>query len=278
MRIYLALTASLLLTACNNLATLKERKPEANDYAGALASEYLEYADSLAEQKDASGADYFAVKGLKALSGDTVLPDVPAQDVADKQKAALVEARGGLVSIISENMQQVAAQKLARSILLYDCWHYKALRGQSTTPCREEFESSMVTLDDVAEQFAYTHVTPYPLEFDMGSAELSEDAKATIDMIASQLEGLARYKISVKGYQGNSKALRRLTQKRMQAVKAALVKAGGNAARIELEAPPASSKAVYLQCKDTAKEERQITVAVKTITPPTTDTKKILHD
>src|SRR5271170_6806366 len=88
----------LLLSGCASpLAKLRELNPQTDDFAGSLASEYLAYADSEAEQGRKLVAEHYAGKGLKAMKGEAVDPEPIDASLAPYDQEQLTAARAQLM-------------------------------------------------------------------------------------------------------------------------------------------------------------------------------------
>ncbi|MDX1974697.1 MAG: OmpA family protein [Rickettsiales bacterium] len=262
---HIAVIASLLLlTACSNLSSLSERNPQANDFPGTLAAEYLEFAKAQAEMGDTDASEHFAAKGLQTMKGYKVLPDEPSQAIGKRQRTQLVAARTAFVSLLSDDMRKEAPQQLARAQLLLECWLSKAAAKASVSPCKEEYESALADLNEIVDTLSYGVESEYDVAFAEGSAELEEEARAQLTQIAQKAAQLPRYRICFDGYTGPDRSFRKLAQRRIEVIRAELIKLHINPNRIEAR-KPASDKAVYLSHDEDDSDTDRIVVTIKTL-------------
>lgn len=153
MKKVLLILMAFSLTGCGaNLVLLAAHDPQATDFNSSLAAEYLAYAESMSEQDHPVLSEYYADKGLKALSGEPVPPEQAKDD--DK---AVIEGRKQLLAVLTDDVKSVAPQKLARAQLLFDCWQQQHRTGGNVkkAPCAEEFSASLAEVQEVADSFIH---------------------------------------------------------------------------------------------------------------------------
>jgi len=219
----------LLLTGCTSpLQQLKNIHPAAEDFPSSLASEYLAYADSEAEQGRQFAAEHYAGKGMKALKGEKVEPEAVDAKLPPVSREELTAARAQLMTVLNDNVKQTSPQKLAHAQLLFDCWQYELKRNlnQEKAPCGDEFKSTMAELQEVADPLIYSNATKHAILFAEKSTALSDEALATIKDIATQAKGAKRYTIQISGHIGKRAAQRTLSERRLSIVRKAFVQAG----------------------------------------------------
>lgn len=257
--------ALLLLSACApSLSELRQINPPALDFAGAMASEYQDFAASEDERGHVLTAERFAAKGLRALRGEDVPPDAvePSADAA--QREALAEARADLMEALTPSVKDAAPQELARAQLLYDCWNHYA--AEAPTPerslCEQQFNAALDDLIDVA-GLSSGRGFQRPFVFAENQLALTAEHKAMVDDVASHVLSLAAdsYWVQLKAYVGKKSAQRKLTESRLYAVKKALVASGVPARQVRV-VKVGSAKAVYLSRDDVAHDTKVVTLTV----------------
>lgn len=247
------LTCALLLAGCQPpLARLKSLSPEANDFPSALAAEYLSYADSEAEQGRAAVADRFAAKGLDALEGEPPPPDSVAGLSADAAEELSGE-RELLLAVLSDDARRVAPQKAARAQLLFDCWLHQA-RSAQAPDCADEFHASVGELQEIATLLNDGEEKNHGIDFAPHSAVPDGKASAMIRAIARRAVRAKIYSVELEG------GGRELGEKRLLAVKAALVAAGMDGDRIHVVR---MSQAVRLSCDTEPGAGERVNVTVR---------------
>lgn len=230
-KLVLGLCAAALLSACSNLKQLEKANPQPSDFNNSLATEYLAFADSEADQYDWKDADYFAKKGLDATKGKEVAPEelkkwkLPA----DKQEA-LSSSRERLVNVLSPEVKQSLPQKAARTQALFDCWveqQEENWQPEDIASCSVDFMNALQELEALKPAFI--------VYFNTGSTSVSKaDRKATRALV-KYLKTLDNYEIFVTGHTdtvGGDKSNQRLSDARVKAVKNMLVNHGVKRKRI----------------------------------------------
>lgn len=263
---YVALPLLLLLSACSGpLDRLHSLQPSADDYASALAAEYLSYAQSEAEQGHSERADYYATKGLKALDGETVAPEMPDSKLATKDLDMLAAARAQLMKFSNEDIRRVAPQKLARAQLLFDCWQQQVASAakEEMALCADGFSTAMTELQDVEDGFQYSSESVMPVSFARQSITLDDAAQAVIKGVAAKVAGVRYYRIELQSYTGIKASQKRLTRARLEAVRKALVASGIPKRNINVR-KYRSVSAVMLSEDKLAVDTKKIYITIKT--------------
>lgn len=254
------LSGLALLAGCTSLDRLKKAEPQGGEFNNALAAEYLAFAESEAEQYDWLDSDYFARKGLKAAYGQEVAAeDASRWNIAGAEHVAeLNDAKTRLESFLSLAKTANPA-RAARAQLLYDCWVEQQEEGwqkNDIAACRDEFNS-----------IVGGPVSPGSVVyFDLGSSAVNKAGRAVIDSVAKALKGIDVYKVTLKGHTdrvGNDKANQALSQKRVSAVKEALVSKGVKRKSIATEFYGETVNAVPTQ--DNVKEPRNRRVEIQAV-------------
>jgi outer membrane protein OmpA-like peptidoglycan-associated protein len=261
MRYAAALLCLAALTGCvSPLQKLREINPSADDFASSLASEYRAYSDSEAEQGRLMTAEYYADKGLRALKGKVVEPEVPPAGQDE-----LVAARTQLMALWTDDMKRVAPQKLARAQLLYDCWQHEQARriSEELAPCADEFKASMAELQDVSDHLMYGQEKARVIDFPPHSVTLSDEAQATIREMAGHLAGRRHYTVELEAYIGIKASQRKLSETRLDVVRRALIREGVRADRIRIR-KQANAKAVILGPDALAINTKKVRITIKT--------------
>lgn len=262
MRQLLPILCLIALSGCaTSLHRLDDLKPAATDFPSSLAAEYKDYADSEYEQGHLLNAHHFAGKGLDALAGKPVEPE----PVADASRQDLADGRAQLVKFLSDAMKAAAPQKLAHAQLLFDCWQNELLKhiNQEKAPCEEEFHSTMAELQEASDALNFGRQSDHIVTFASGSASLDEPALATVNEVAKTVEGMPRYRVRLLSYVGHGQSQRRLSDRRLAAVRHALVKAGVEDKHIRVK-KEGGAQAVVLSRDHIVADAKKITILVKT--------------
>ncbi len=247
----------LLLGGCTfgSVSELKKLNPQANDFASALAAEYLAYAESEQEQGHGLSAGHFAGKGLAAAKGKDVAPESAGGD------AALVSARATLVALLTDDAKRVLPQPAARAQLLYDCWASQLSRDGAVPACAEEFQATLPELQKVVTSLVLGKEKTQMLSFAPKSSKLGDEAMDALGDIGEYVKNLNNYTVVLEG-RGGSASSRRLLERRASAVRNVLAGLGVEAKRVQL-AGGKHSKEVYLSCSDSITDPNAMRVTVR---------------
>lgn len=245
------LAASLfLVTACTtaSLEELRRTTPTGDAYQAALAKEYLAFSESEAKQYDWGVSKHFADKGLKAAYGQSVPPElVGAWDIEPQYRAQLDAARTDLMAVLTEENMLAKPVLAARAQFFFDCWleqQEEAWQEDDITSCREGFYRSVRALMDVPEPAPEPVVEPmifsssYIVFFEWDKYVLTADAISVVNTVAEDLtaSGEQNYEVILNGHadrSGSAEYNLKLSKKRAEAVKAALIERGVAAERIQ---------------------------------------------
>lgn len=266
-RVVIWCSALLLAAACSPAGTydaLKEKAPEAGDFASSLAAEYLAYAESQSDLGNTADADYFAAKGLKALKEGFVDPEKVGLFTGD-QKPKLEEARDTLMALLAENVRRVLPQQAARAQMLYDCWYHQVsqLKIGDEAPCEAEFKASLGELEEVAESFTYQDKQSYTLQFSGGSTKLTSAIRKDLAAAAELTMSLQKYQVELRAMpSGDGQAASKIAKKRAALARDALVAKGVKAAWIEIH-DDTTAKTVYLSNDDEEQPKNTVELRVK---------------
>jgi hypothetical protein len=257
-----------LLAGCANVQQLKEMPAPEDDFSGALMSEYVAYAESEQEQGRWMNAGYFAGKAQKAAKGEEVLPDEPSTSVASPEKEELVAAHKSLNLLLNEQVKSHNPQLLARVQLLFDCWNQQAKSGAYygdglRASCAENFDPELLELENDVQQFIYSAVKNYSLDFDSKSSRLTSTHQATIRSVVKSVAELSDFVVVLSAGSARTASQKALADKRVQATREALAAAGIPERRIRLHSGD-DSKRVYLSGDKPRSTYNKVSVIIKT--------------
>lgn len=261
---YLVLTASVLaLGGCTMFDTysevdaLNEAKPVGSPFTQALAGEYKEFANSeLKDMFDYPDALHFARKGLAAASGESVMPE-PVSDwnLSEEHIKELSAARGRLVVTYDLGAREVAPATAAKAQAKYDCWIEQQEENWQTEDilkCKTDFLDAVTELEGLVQSAPPATPAPavdqpppmipeeamYLVFFNWDAADLIPGATSVVDAIAAEVKKNPPTQINVVGHadtSGEKKYNEKLSFKRANAVKDALIKAGVGADLINVD-------------------------------------------
>lgn len=244
----------------------KEALRSDNNFNSDLGREYFALSSFRAGNKDWVDADYFARKSLAASKNESVLPEdnrnwgVPEQaslgtrDEIEKQRQRLVAAldEGG-----RDKYPMLAAQAQTR----YDCWVERAeanYQAEFRGECRRQFITTVSDLEVLLHPPG-----PYHAYFSFDGKALGAQAQDQVKEAAAKIpqDGTARVKIiGWADRVGNEGYNMKLSEERIEAVRAGLIADGIAADRIDVSAKGESDLPV--PTKDNVREHRNRVVRI----------------
>lgn len=242
----LPLFICLLLTLCTGACSdydylVKEtRNNQEKNFYTALAIGYREIARWEREQFDWNDADYFAKKGVRALSREDVEPDDPRlrEIPNDKHLSELLYAREKLINILDNEAKMDFPLQSSHLQILYESWVEQTeedWQEVQITRLREEFYHKLEQLREDKRLSKRLQSKPaetknfYTIYFDNGSGEIDYMAKKEINKIVYYLRSLPKYQLILEGhtdYLGSPKPEMDLSEARVKAVKTEFIKLG----------------------------------------------------
>jgi OOP family OmpA-OmpF porin len=273
------LSALMLLAGCNvwDIDKLRGVKDSSagTAFSQALTTEYKSFTLFEADRmRDWPNAYIFAAKGLAAARGEEVAPENPDNwRLSQAKRAELTQARASLVSALEggrTRLPKVAAKAQAA----YDCWIEQEEEGwqlADIATCHGEFNAAMAQLVPAAPAAAKApEPAPAPVAeqqliiyFAWDSAKLDAEGLKIVDQAAEIAKKNGVAKISLVGHtdkSGSPDYNVRLSLRRADAVRAALVTRGVSTDRMSVTALGESQPAV--QTADGVREARNRRVVV----------------
>lgn len=265
MRYLAPLLCLALLTGCtSDLKALKELNPAADDFPGALAAEYRDFADSEAEQGHKASAEHFASKGIRAYHGIEVGPDAVDSSITGPQGTELSAARAQLSRLLTPEVKKAAPKELARAQLVFDCWQQQIVAGLSEDKalCAAEFAPALSQLLEQAGPEVYDQAFRRSISFAPNSTALTEENKADISDVVCQLADMGKdYWVELRAYVGRKSSQRKLTEARISNVRRMLIKDGVHPHQIRVHREGAK-RAVMLSRDNIPMNTKVVTITI----------------
>jgi len=229
------------------LDELKSASPSGAAFTQALSREYYAFAQSEKDQYDWMNSWHFAKKGLDASHGTVVAPeDLSDWSFDDKQAAAdLTASRARLVKALESNAPSRLPALTATAQVKFDCWVEQQDEGwqkDDIAACRNDFLAAMTAIEASAKA-PVAAVKPaaaerFQLFFDFNKSKLTAEAARTVQEVAKVAKAAGYPKLALVGYTdlaGKADFNMRLSLKRAEAVRKALIAAGVPADRLSAE-------------------------------------------
>jgi OOP family OmpA-OmpF porin len=285
-----AACAVLVLAGCVGNSTfdqLNAATPIGSGFDIALFKDYSYLARSFGTQADPGGqafdaadsisltatdntveglANTYAQKALTLAKGDEVLPEVAADSDVDAENVRLELLRD------LDQGRDKAPEDAARAQADYDCWlldrRIPSLAEAAAT-CRRSVTASLARLErDLNPATATPAPAPmaapqpaaFDIEFGFQSAKIPADQQATIAQIIAAARAGKQSHITVVGHADTAEKSIPLSEKRADAVKAALVQLGAREAAIAASGAGTDDPAV--QTDDNVKEPKNRRVVI----------------
>ncbi len=234
---WVALVVLLSGCATASLEELREAQPSGSPFQRALAKYYLSFSESEAEQYDWLDVRHFADKGLLAAYGSDVSPEDPSEwNIPPNMLPELMAGYEKLMAVLTPQYRKSEPELTAHAQFLYDCWveqQEENWQPDDIAACRDGFYGIVDKLQgNLAEPEAPQPLvmsSAYIVFFDWNSAALTTAAKQVINTVISDIKQTPRYEIILNSHadsSGSPDYNMELSQKRAEAVKAALI-AGG---------------------------------------------------
>jgi OOP family OmpA-OmpF porin len=250
---------TLSLGACSGFKSnseveaLNEAKAVGSPFTQQLSAEYRNLANR--EQNvsfDYPDALHFARKGLAASSGEVVLPE-PVSDwnLKPAHIEELSSARASLIAALDRGARETSPKIAAVAQSRFDCWieQQEENWGKSGDQigCKKEFLDALNSLGGVqapadvmppvtASAAPVTPMAPedakYLVFFDFDSSKVDQGGSSVLDSVAAEIAKQNISSVNVIGHAdtaGSKKYNKRLSLKRANAVREALVAHGVNA-------------------------------------------------
>jgi len=230
-----------VLAGCagTQLADAQKMKSTGDPFETALARGYLERSRLAYSGGDYVSSDLWAEKSMAAAQGDAPSPgSIVDYDLPGDQVAELTAARARLIKALDASAKTKSPGAAARAQVMLDCWMQKQAANTipaDITTCRSGFLHAM---DEVDTALGLTTGAPnnYLLFFDWSRAAIPPEARAIVADAAANINSTGVDRVVVTGFtdtSGSAKANQRLSERRAEAVRDALISEGVSASIIE---------------------------------------------
>lgn len=253
-----AVMALGLLAGCaTDIQQMRDVQASGTPFTQALTEEYRSIvAFEADEMYDWPDADYFAEKGLRAASGEVVLPEemsgwmLPPDEsmwrnwtltdewVGGGSLAEMADGRNRLMIALDSGGRESYPELAARAQGRFDCWveqQEENHQADHIAACRDDFWAALEELEAamapvaVMEEPAVMVPDIYIVYFDWDRADIRPDGAAVIADVVSDAGSLGSPPISVVGHtdlSGSDEYNMGLSLRRADAVRDALIGGG----------------------------------------------------
>lgn len=254
----LAAAIAMLLQAPTVSAAAGQDESEIPSFSRALAIDYQDLANSEHAQGDERDGRRYQQRASDAAAGKIPAPDAIATRAAYLNAPLVPElaaARARLMTALEAGARVDAPAAAARAQSSFDCWLEQAsedLQAEDMEACRQSFLSSVAAIEAVPPsatpvvEVAPTTATPTPsvqgpyvVHFALDAAALDADARNVLAQVVREADGAPAGRLRIVGHAsraGSEVHNMRLSQRRADAVTAALFEGGMRADGIVTEA------------------------------------------
>jgi len=219
-------------------------------FADTLSAYYMALAGAEAQQGDRRAAETYSRRAQAAATGEPTAPDAVELHrpfLKDKYIGDLTDARARLVAAFENGGRTDAPQAAARAQVSYDCWLEQAsenLQQDHIKACKDSFLAAVEEVEAAAVKVVEAPPPPPPppapepepsypenfmVFFDFDRAALTTEGLAIVDSAVAAAGSASFKKIVATGHTdraGSDSYNLRLSQRRADAVRAALEQAG----------------------------------------------------
>lgn len=253
-----------LLGACTiNYSTdnLRSLQGSNGTFQQALAGEYATLALAEDAEQDWNDADFFSALARSVAAGNEVGPQAISERTLNKEHGdwATVE-RVRLLSVLTPANKQHLPAAAAKAQAMFDCYLQEAeenTQPEDIAACLKGYEDAMAMLGK--------GVTNFIIYFDFASSALNNKAMAVLNPVAD-LAKSSGMSVMLSGHTdtvGDMDANKALSQARVNAAKAALVRAGVPANKISTDFYGEGKPQVATQDGTKAALNRRVEITVK---------------
>jgi len=237
---YLVLSTALVMGGCTpDLDVLENTSPKAGDaFTAALTENYKELGQQNRNDLDLKDADEFGRKGLAAASGAYVQPLDPTRggEVTGGRAQELANARAKLGEFFAMGLSNQFPKEMADAQVNYDCWVDETGDDavNRNVQCKDKFWSVMHQIEVLSGYNGGNAVF-----FGSNSSQLDKQDHAVLNRVANQFKNSYARQVVLVGHTdpvGSRAHNLKLSQKRANHVKQALVSKGVPAAAIQVVA------------------------------------------
>lgn len=248
----LAGAVALLATAAcagPDIERLRATPLEGDPFTRTLAREYLKFATYEAyEMFDDADARHFARKGLRAARG---LPTAPERTADWRLPPArikpIADARKRLVKALDAGARAADSERAAIAQARFDCWveqQEENFQPDHIAACRDRFFAALSDIERSAgagkpDTNAVLRDSRYLVFFSHDTAAVDDKARRVITAVAAAARQVGARGLLVAGHADRSGAdsyNASLSQRRADAVRAALIRAGMRPERVSVTA------------------------------------------
>lgn len=246
----LSLCLLLLLTACsdNSLQALRSAEQPHDPYYRELSRLYLTLAETESRAYDWESSEYFANKGLNAAYGHEVeRADYTGWNIPPAELEAIRKADALFDQLVTDKTRREKPLFSAQAQVYYDCWLEQAEETwnnkKDMRPCQKAFFDALGAIqqfdfyykksDALKHWFAKVATpvisTSYLVFFGWNEAALNAEAMKVAETVIRDYRAHGKAEVVLNGHadkSGGDEYNLALSQKRAEAVKAYLIKAG----------------------------------------------------
>ena len=224
--------------------SVKSMPPSGSAFQAALQQEYATLGQMERDEGDWRDARFFVDRARMSAMGEAVAPqDLTGRHLPAGSKDDLAAARDSLIAALSTDNVVRMPGEAARAQAGFDCWlqeQEENIQPEDIAACRKMFEESLAELTKVTQAAPQPAPAPAPppmretprsfvIFFPFDSAQMDDEGRRLTREIVAEFRGGDFKELWVNGHtdtSGSPEYNEALSQRRAQAVGAALVEAG----------------------------------------------------
>ena len=233
-----------LVAACSSidLDATKKMALKGDAFQKALFNEYVELARSEDAQGDSRSAQYYNLRAMMAADGkDTGPQELKARKIPSSAVKDLTAARKALTDALAAGFGKSAPADAAKAQAMFDCWMEQQEENdqpKDIAACRSAFEAAMKKAGKPA---AAAPKKPEPVKFvvyfGLNKAKLDDTQTEVLYRVMGEYASKGG-QVLLYGHadtSGDEKRNRKLSEKRAETVKQALIDLGVDASNIQAQ-------------------------------------------
>lgn len=207
---------AVVLAGCGTqLQKTEGLQASGDEFSKELFDGYLGLARSEYAEADYSDSDFFAARAQTVAADGAIGPQaIEARNLPTDRVPVLTGARDRLVAALADGAREKAASDVADAQVAFDCWMQEQeenFQPADIAACQQNFTLAMAKVDEAlkpAPEPVQVAAAPQPAPpprdfvvlFDFDDSELTDEAVAKLEEVASYAAQFERASLEIKGH------------------------------------------------------------------------------